>query len=151
MIHVGPYTGDNMLRKEFTKLVSWVKKNKVEIGKWFFYELDGPETPSDRRRWETCLEIKGGKAKISKLKPENGIQLKELQSQNVASVTFNPEEVSARLVYHGLECWLQWRKKYDELEEDGPTREVYIGDPWTNNEAWTRAEVQVPVRELQKQ
>ncbi len=143
-MHVGPYSGDNMLRKEFNDLEGWAKKNQVRTGKWFFVELDGPETPSSKRRWEASIEVKG---KL-KAKPESGIIFKKIPSELVAGVQFDPDEVSSRLVYHGLECWLDWRRKFHEFEEAGPTREVYPGNPWTDQKAWANLDVQVPVRRL---
>jgi DNA gyrase inhibitor GyrI len=141
---VGPYVGDNNLRPQFRELVRWAKKNRVETGKWLMVELDGPETPSEKRRWEACLEVKG---KL-KVKPEGDISFRKIPPQLVASVTFDPDKFSSRLVYHGLESWLEWRTKYGELKEIGPTREVYLADPWTNPKAWANAEVQVPVEKI---
>jgi DNA gyrase inhibitor GyrI len=143
---VGPYTGDNNLRPEFRQLVRWAKKNKVKTGKWLFIELDGPETPSSRRRWEACLEVAPTVAK--KILPHEGISFKKIPAQLVASVTFDPEKFAGRLVYHGLECWLEWRTKFGELKEAGPTREIYLGDPWTSAKAWSNTEVQVPVSRM---
>jgi DNA gyrase inhibitor GyrI len=152
-IHVGPYTGENMLRKEFGDLVKWAKKRKVKTGKWIFLELDGPEVPGSRRRWEACLEVPGSTTKKIKLELEHegdrsGIAAKVLPAIKVAAVKFDPDVVSSRLIYHGLECWLEWRKKYRELEEAGPTREIYTGNPWTDSKAWANLEVQVPVKSL---
>lgn len=143
---VGPYSGDNHLRPEFRELIRWAKKNKVRTGKWIFLELDGPDTPSSRRHWEACIEVDGKVEK--KLVSANEISFKIIPPQLVASVTFDPDKFSGRLVYHGLECWLDWRTKFHELKEAGPTREVYIGDPWTNAKAWANTEVQVPVSKM---
>ncbi len=150
--YIGGYTGSNMLRKEFGILVKWARKNKVRTGKWLMFELDGPDTPSDRRRWEACVEVKKDSLKKVAGLSENrdGIEFKKLAPQRVASVTFDPDKFSSRLVYHGLECWLDWRKKYGELEDDGPTREVYVGNPWTNSKAWASTEVQLPVKTIKK-
>ena len=145
--YVGAYTGENMLRKEFNLLVKWAKKNHVKLGKWFFTEIDGPDTVEDKRRWEASIEVKG---KLTAQLPEEIVQ-KKISAQLVASVVFDPDEFSSRLVYHGLECWLDWRKKYHELEEDGPTREVYVDNPWTSKKAWSNLDVQVPVKRVKKQ
>jgi DNA gyrase inhibitor GyrI len=152
-IHIGPYTGENMLRKEFGDLVKWAKKRNVKTGKWLFLELDGPEVPGNRRRWEACIEVLNFRAKkiqseLEQYVGENGIKAKELPAIKVAAVKFDPDVVSSRLIYHGLECWLEWRKKYRELEEAGPTREIYIGNPWTDPKAWANLEVQVPVKSI---
>jgi len=141
---VGPYLGENNLHPEFRELVGWARKNKVRTGKWLFFELDGPEIPSSERHWEACLEVEGR----LKTKPEGNISFKTIPAQLVASVTFDPDQFSSRLVYHGLECWLEWRTKYRELKEAGPTREIYAGDPWSNQKAWANAEVQVPVARI---
>ncbi len=141
--YIGPWREDH-LHKEFKQLVAWAKENKVRTGRWIFRELDGPYSrrPDGKRRWEACLELKG------KARPEGRIRIKKLPAQTVARVVFNPEEVSARVVYHGLSDWLRWRKKDGEISGFGPTREVYDGDPWTNARAWTRAEVQFLVRRM---
>jgi DNA gyrase inhibitor GyrI len=145
---VGPYIGANNLRAEFRALTKWAKKNNVKTGKWLFYELDGPDVASSKRRWEACLEVIG---KLPKDKlPTRDISYKTLPGLFVASVTYDPDKFSSRLVYHGLECWLEWRTKYGELRENGPTREVYIGDPWTSPKAWANSEVQVPVAKMKK-
>ncbi len=59
---------------------------------------------------------------------------------------FNPDEVSPRLVYHGLSDWVDRRLKSGRFKEAGPIREVYGGNPWTNGRAWARTEVQVLVK-----
>src|SRR5579875_2788409 len=90
---VGPYSGDNNLRPEFRELVRWARKNKISTRCWLFYELDGPETPPNQRKWEQCVSFR------------------KIPSQLVASVMFDPDKFSSKLVYHGLECWLEWRAK----------------------------------------
>jgi DNA gyrase inhibitor GyrI len=142
--YVGPYTGGDMLKEEFREVSGWAKRNGMKPGKWFFYELEDPNTPEGSRRWEACIEVRGR----PKAKLPSDLQLKELPAQLVASVVFDPEQVSTRLVYHGLEGWLQWRTKFEEYEEAGPTREVYLGDPWTDKRAWANVDVQVPIRKL---
>jgi len=139
--YVGPY-GEQHLRKEFRSLVAWAKRHGIRSGKWIFRELDGPYSrrPDNRRRWEADLEIKGP------AKGEGRIRIKRIRPETVASVTFNPDEVSARLVYHGLSDWLRWRKKDGQVKRIGPSREVYDGDPWTNARAWAHADVQFLVR-----
>lgn len=107
---VGPYSGDNNLRPEFRELVRWARKNKISTRCWLFYELDGPETPPNQRRWEACLEIKDVLGKKEDELPQ-GVSFRKIPSQLVASVMFDPDKFSSRLVYHGLECWLEWRAK----------------------------------------
>ncbi len=86
------------------------------------------------------MEIKG------KAEPEGDIEIRKLPAQTVASVIFNPDEVSPRLVYHGLSDWIDWRLKSGKFKEAGPIREVYSGNPRANGRAWARAEVQVLVK-----
>jgi DNA gyrase inhibitor GyrI len=143
---VGPYSGGDMLRPEFRVLSRWARDHGVKTGKWFFYELDDRDTPEGSRRWEACIEVQGR----LKAKPSSGIERKELPAQLVASVIFDPEQVAPRLVYHGLEGWLQWRTKFGEFSEAGPTREVYSGDPWTSRKAWSSVDVQVPIRKIKR-
>ena len=135
--HVGAYSGQNMWRAEFNQLVRWAKHNRVRTGKWIMYFVDEWGTrPSRERRSVACLEIKG------KFKPEGKIKAMTLPKQKVVSVTFDPGKVANRLVYHGIEGWLQ----YGPFSEAGPSREVYPASPWTNRQAWANAEVQVPIR-----
>ncbi len=138
IMKVGPYREDN-LRSEFSELVDWSKKNKLPTGAWIMYEHDGPESrrPPNQRRWEACLEIRG------KAKADGRIKVKTLPAQTVASVVFNPNVVSPRIVYHALGDWIWWRLKFKEFKRAGPTREVYEGDPWTSARAWSKVDVQV--------
>ena len=143
--YTGPWTGDNMLRPEFAELESWAHKSAVRTAKWFRVYLDKYEIgmPSSQRRWWACVEYKG------KLRaPPPRIEAKVIPAELVASVTFDPNVVSDRLVFHGLECWLDWRTKFGEYEEAGPTREVFIGNPWTDAAAKKQIELQVPIRKL---
>jgi hypothetical protein len=135
-----------MLRPEFDELESWVRKNKLEMGKWFRVYLDKYEIgmPSNRRRWWACIEVKGRLA----ARPQR-FETRVLQSEFVASVTFDPKVVSDRLVFHGLECWLDWRTRFGEYEEAGPTREVFIGDPWVDPAAKSMIELQVPIKKME--
>jgi len=137
IMHVGPYTGQNMWRREFSQLVKWAKKRKVHTGKWIMYYIDEwGKRPERKRRSVACLEIRG------KTEPEGKIRLMTLPRLKVASVTFDPDKVADRLVYYGIEGWLQ----YGPHRQAGRSREVYIGSPWTNRRAWANAEVQVPIK-----
>lgn len=142
----GGYTGDNMLRPEFEYLSKWIGSNDTAPGKWFRIELDKYEIgmSSSQRRWWACIETKGRLP----MKPPSDIEVKVLPPTLVASVTFDPSEFSDRLVYHGLECWLDWRTKFGEYEEAAPAREVYLGNPWTDKNAKKHIELQVPIRKI---
>ena len=80
-------------------------------------------------------------------KAQRGIRFREFPDQLVASVTFDPEKVSPRVVYYGLEGWLEWGEDR-EYKSAGTPREVYKGDPWRSARAWANVEVQVPVKKL---
>jgi DNA gyrase inhibitor GyrI len=147
--YIGGYTGDNMLRPEFENLSKWLDLRKVKTGKWFRIEHDKYEvgSPSNlQRRWWACIETRSKSA----IKPSTSSEMeyKVLPAALVASVTFDPAGFSSRLVYHGLECWLDWRTKFGEYEEASPVREVYIGNPWTDKRARKHIEVQVPIRKI---
>jgi len=128
--------GSDPLRSEFKTLEKWAKKSKVKPGKYLCYFNESSRNP-DKYRFEACLEIRGNP------KPEGRIKIKEIPKLTVASVSFNPEKISPRLVYNGVYGWL---KENDEgFREAGPfSREVYPGNPWTSSWAWNRAEIQVP-------
>ncbi|MCI4323802.1 MAG: GyrI-like domain-containing protein [Thermoplasmata archaeon] len=127
----GPWKADN-LRTEFRTLQAWAKKRGLTTGKWIFYER-GAST------WEACLEIQGA------AKSEGPIQVKKIPAATVASVVFDPQEVSPRIVYHGLVDWLRWQRKERTIRRVRESREVYDGDPWSNRRAWARADVQFVV------
>ncbi len=133
---IGPWRND-MWRKELSQLEKWARKRKLRTGKYLLYELDGA---GNRRRWETCIEIKG------KAKSEGRVKVKKIPAETVVSVRFNPDKVSPRLVYHGLTDWLKWRLKDKTFKKIGASREVYSGNPWKKPWAWARAEIQVLVK-----
>ena len=142
--YVGPYRdGGDMMRYEFNQIVKWARKKGVRTGRWFFADLDGPEVPDKKRRWEAAIEVKGAKAEA-----QGGIRFRDFPDQLVASVTFDPEKVSPRVIYYGLEGWLDERRKDREYKSAGLPREVYKGDPWKSARAWANVEVQVPVKKL---
>ena len=129
--------GSDPLRREFSELTNWAKKQKIRTGRWIFCFFEGGRRPS-RYRFEACLEIFG------KPKPEGKIKIKKLPGLTVASVKFNPDHVAPRLVYNGVYGWLRENETYKE--SDSYSREIYFGNPWTNPWAWARTEIQVPVK-----
>ena len=135
--HVGPYTNQNMWRPEFNELVEWAKKRKVRTGKWIMGFLDKwSEKTEKRRRSVACIEIKG------KAKAEGRIKIMKIPKQEVVSVTFDPDKISADVVYYSLEAWLE----YCPYKQAARSRELYNGNPWTNPRAWANCEVQVPLK-----
>jgi hypothetical protein len=130
----GPWN-ERRIRGEFEKLARELAQRKVRTGKWIFMEQ------ADERQWTACIEVKGPAKRDG-----GGARMRTLRASKVASVVFDPDAVSARLVYHGLNDWLRWRRKEGEIRSVGSAREVYDGNPWTNRAAWARTEVQFVVR-----
>ena len=130
--------GSDPLRGLFQELEKWAKKSKVKTGKYICHFYESGRTP-ENYRFEACLEIRGNR------EPEGKIKIKELPKMTVASVKYNPEKVSPRLVYSGVYGWL---KENDEgYKEAGSfSREIYPGNPWTSTWAWSRAEIQLPAQ-----
>lgn len=134
IVRIGPWKEDN-LRTEFRALSRWAQKNRIRTGRWIF--LDARR---DHHRWEACLEIKG------RARAGGRIRLKTLPATWVARVVFDPDVVSSRLVYHGLQDWTRWRRTHKEIRSVRAVREVYAGDPWKNRQAWAHCEVQFLAR-----
>jgi DNA gyrase inhibitor GyrI len=130
--HKGRWT-ENVCRPEFAKLVKWAKANHLKTGKWIFRE-------SAEGSFEACLEIRGH------AKASGGIRLRTFPATAVARVEFDPDVVSPRVVYHGLNDWLRWRKKEKEIRSVVSSREVYSGDPWADKKAWKNTTVEFVVR-----
>ncbi len=126
---------ESRIRSEWEGLARWAKAKGLRTGKWFFSEDgNGP-----RYRFEVAIEVDGS------AKSEGKVRIRTLQASPIASVTFNPDQVSPRVVYHGLSDWLRWRKKDKTIKRARTWREVYTGNPWQDAKAWSRAEVQVLV------
>ena len=132
----GPYTGQNMWRTEFNRLVTWTRRRKMRTGKWIMYFIDEwGKKPEKERRSVACLEIKG------KAVPEGKIQIMKIPRQKIVSVTFDPDNVSADVIYYALEAWLECAP----YKQAARSRELYDGNPWTNRRAWANCEIQVPL------
>jgi effector-binding domain-containing protein len=128
----GPWN-EKKIRAQFERVAKWAKAEGVRTGRWVFRE------PGERR-WEAGIEVKG------KVRGSGPVHTKTLPAATVARVVFNPEEVSPRVVYHGLNDWLRWRRKAKEIRSVVSSRELYSGNPWTDPKAWSRTEVQFVVR-----
>ena len=137
LIRFGGYDGQNTWRSEIAQLERWAKKNRLDTGKRIMYFIDKwGEKPQKKRRSVAALEIKG------KARPEGKIQIMKIPRQRVVGVVFDPGSVSADLVYLGLEGWLE----SSTYKQTGRSREVYNGNPWTDQKAWANCEVQVPIK-----
>ncbi|HZY69376.1 MAG TPA: GyrI-like domain-containing protein [Thermoplasmata archaeon] len=132
IVRVGPWKEDN-LRPEFGELSRWAARQGLRTGRWIFFERN-------HHRWEACLEVKG------RGREEGRIRLKTLPPARAASILFDPEQVSSRIVYHGLIDWTRQRKRDGTIKAVTQIREIYPGDPWKDPKAWSRCEVQFLVR-----
>jgi effector-binding domain-containing protein len=128
----GPWN-EKKIRAQFARLERWAKERRVRTGRYIFRE------PGERR-WEVAIELR------RRVRGSGGVRTKTLPAASVARVVFDPEKVSARLVYHGLSDWLRWRRKSKEIRSVVSSREIYSGNPWTDPKAWARTEVQFLVR-----
>ncbi|MCI4325589.1 MAG: GyrI-like domain-containing protein [Thermoplasmata archaeon] len=120
---------ENVCRPEFAKLLAWAEKNGLQTGKWIFRGLDNDG-------FQACLEIRGT------ARASGAVRIRTLPASAVARVRFDPDLVSPRVVYHGLNDWLRWRKKEKEIRAVRSTREIYDGDPWTDTKAWKNTTVE---------
>ncbi len=131
IVRVGAWKFDN-LRTEFGELARWAKRVRVRGRRWIFVDRG-------HHRWEACLEIR-------RSPPVDGrIRLRTLRGGTAASVVFDPERVSSRLIYHALQDWarLPHRGRRKGTVE---VREVYPTDPWKSARAWAHCEVQFLLR-----
>ncbi len=131
---VGPYQ-ERRIRSEWETLAKWAKAKGLRTGRWFFSE----DTAGNRYRFDLAIEVRGP------VKGEGKVRVRTLPASPIATVTFDPDAVSARVVYHGLSDWLRWQKKEKTIKRSRVWREVYTGNPWTDAKAWARTEIQVLV------
>lgn len=132
IVRFGPWKEEN-LRPEFRALVRWSRRQKAHIGHWIFFERS-------HDRWEACLEVRG------RVAPEGRIRLKTLPSSWAAVLTFDPDTISSRIVYHALNDWTRARRRAGDLRSVSAIREIYDGDPWSDQRAWKRCRVEFLVR-----
>ncbi len=140
----GSWPGDKKLQAEFEAIAAWAKEKGIRTGKWVFTEIGDMEIDPEKTRYEMGIEIRS-KAPV---RGARGISIRTLPATHIATVTFNPDQVSPRVVYHGLTDWLKFREKYKEYKTAGNFREVYTGNPWSSKKAWSKTQVQAPVKKL---
>jgi len=128
----GPWS-DARIRAKFYAVAAWAKARGLRTGKWVFRE------PGERS-WEVGIEVRG------KAKSQGAVRIKTYPRARVASILFDPEVVSPRVAYHGMNDWLRWRRKEGEVKSVGQYREVYPGDPWRDKKAYAQTEIQIVVR-----
>jgi DNA gyrase inhibitor GyrI len=124
---------DASIRSHFEDLAGSAREVGLKTGKWIFRELS-------EGKFQACIEVKG------EARSNGKFRVRTLPPATVASVVFDPEEVSSRVVYHGLSDWTRWRKKEGEIKGVSSTREIYAGNPWKDKTAWARTEIQFVVR-----
>ena len=124
---------ERRIRSEWEGLARWAKSKGLRTGKWFFCE-DGA---GPRYRFDVAIEIRGA------AKSEGKVRIRTLPASPIATVTFNPDDISPRVIYNGLEDWLRGRKQDKTIKRTRAWREVYTGNPWKDSKAWSRAEIQV--------
>ncbi len=128
----GPWS-DAKVRQKFGQVVAWARRQKIRTGKWIFRE------PGEGV-YEVAIEVRG------RARSDGSVRVRTYAAGSVASVVFDPDVVSPRVVYHGLNDWLRWQKKDHTIRSAGMYREVYSDDPWKNAKAYHHTEVQVAVR-----
>ncbi|HII39872.1 MAG TPA: GyrI-like domain-containing protein [Thermoplasmata archaeon] len=131
---VGPYK-ESRIRTEWEELAQWAKAHGLKTGKWFFME----EGSGPRYHFQVAIEVRGP------AKSDKKVRIRTLPASPIATVTFNPDEVSARVVYHGLNDWLRWQRKDKLIKRARSWREAYTGNPWKDPRAWSHTEIQVLV------
>ena len=131
---VGPFN-ERRIRSEWERLAKWAKTKRLNTGKWFFSEEDAGKA----YRFDLSIEVRG------RVKGEGKVRVRTFPASPIATVTFDPDVVAARVIYHGLSDWLRWRKKDKTIKRTRTWREVYSGNPWTDKKAWSHTEIQVLV------
>ena len=121
------------IRSNFARLEKWAKANHLRTGKWFFRE-------PNPRSFEVLIEVRGA------ARSAGGIRVRKFPAARVAAVTFDPEVVSPRVIYHGIYDWLRWQRKEKTIRSVGDYREVYTADPWRSAKAWAHTTIEVVVR-----
>ncbi len=128
----GPWS-DRKIQAQFERVERWASQQKVRTGRWVFREFD-------EDTWEVGIELKGT-ARASR-----PVRVRTLPAAGIARVVFDPDEVSPRVVYHGLVDWLRTQRREHTIRSVLSSREVYAGNPWRDARAWRRTEVQFVVR-----
>ncbi|MCI4354424.1 MAG: hypothetical protein L3K06_03560 [Thermoplasmata archaeon] len=124
---------DKRTQKEFEGLAAHLAKKNVRTGRWVF------ESNMDKK-FLVAIEVKG------KFKGSGRVRAHSFPSATVASVQFDPDVVSPRVVYHGISDWLRWRKKEGDIKSAGRYSEVYSANPWRVAKAWATTTIQVVVK-----
>lgn len=117
------------IRAKFEAVETWARSKGVPTGRWIFRE------PGDRTWW-TGIEVK------RPVRSDGKVKVRNLPAVTVATITFDPDVVSPRVIYHGLYDWLRWQRKEKRIRAIRSARELYRGNPWKDSKAWSRTEIQ---------
>jgi DNA gyrase inhibitor GyrI len=128
----GPWK-DATIRRNFERVAKWAKQRGYGPTLWIFRE-------PGHRRWQTGVVVN------ARARSEGVIRVRRYPASRVASVVFDPDEISPAVIYHGLSDWLRWRKKDKTIRRVVSYREVYRGNPWTDRSASARTDIQVVVK-----
>ncbi len=124
---------EKRIRKEFEDLAAWAKERGLRTGRWYFMgDMSG--------RMRVAIETKSGARGAGR------VRSRKFPATDVARVQFDPDELSPRVVYHGLGDFLRWQRREKEVKSVGTFREVYAGNPWTNARAWSTMCVEATIR-----
>jgi effector-binding domain-containing protein len=128
----GPWN-DRVIQQHFETVEKWARSRGLKTGRWVFREPDA-------RTWDAGIEVRG------RAKSDWRVKLRTLPAASVASVEFDPDVVSPRVIYHGVTDWLRSQRKEKVIRSAGAYREIYNGNPWRDKRAWSKTEIQVVVR-----
>lgn len=128
----GPWS-DRRVRQELEGVAAWARAHRLRIGRWILVE-------KGERSFQAAVEVRG------KARGSGRVRVRRFPATRVVCVEFDPEALSARVVYHGLNDFLKWRRKDRTFRSVGDYREVYSDNPWTNRKAWSKICVEAVVR-----
>ena len=123
---------EKKVRAELERLARWAKGQGLPTGRWVV-------TSKGAGQWQAAVEVRG------RARGGDGVTVRNFPASSVVRVTFDPDAVSARVVYHGLTDHLRWQKKEKAVKKIGNYREVYDGNPWTDAKAWAKTRVEALV------
>jgi effector-binding domain-containing protein len=125
---------EKRIQSEFEQLERYAKEHSLKPTRWLFAGNDA------MNQWLVAIEVSG------KARGDGTVRVKTFPASRVASITFDPDALSPRVVYHGLFDWLRSQKKEKAIRSVGKYREVYRGNPWKDKAAWSKTEIQAVVR-----
>jgi effector-binding domain-containing protein len=125
---------EKRIQAEFERVERYAKAHGLKPSRWLFSANDTED------QWLVALEVSG------KARGDGTVRAKTFPAARVATITFDPEAVSPRVVYHGMYDWLRSQKKDKAIRAVGKWREVYRGNPWKDKAAWAETEIQAVVR-----